>query len=303
MRRLIYNLIKYPLILIFIKTPLIKILQTRFAFQRSLKNRGIIMYTLDTLFEREYLLKIKNKEKLKKLLDTTVASGEGKKWAEHYFAQPAKNLEALKKNRVGLISDNDSRPIFEKIVNFIKINKLDNNNDVSIIQLGSSSGKDLEFFYNYFPKLNYISTDINDEILNFQKEKYKYSNFRFFKCHAEDIDKCINYFQLEDKNIILFSVGSLQYVAPFFLKEFFSKLKKIKKINLYINDPVNLPFIDSGKDLSQYRGKCSFSHRYKNYAEEFEIIEEKIIRPYALDDFIHKNTGHYYLHLKTRDRS
>ena len=48
------------------------------------------MFTLDTLFEREYLLKIKNKEKLKKLLDTTVASGEGKKWAKHYFNQPAK---------------------------------------------------------------------------------------------------------------------------------------------------------------------------------------------------------------------
>ena len=31
-----------------------------------------------------------------------------------------------------------------------------------------------------------------------------------------------------------------------------------------------MQFIDSSKDLSQYRGKCSFSHRYKNYAEEFE---------------------------------
>ncbi len=299
MRRLIYNIIKFPLILIFIKTPLIKILKKRFAFQRSLKNRGLFMFTLDTLFEREYLLKIKNKEKLKKLLDTTVSSGEGKKWAKHYFAHPAKNLEDLKKNRVGLISVNDSCPIFEKIVNFIKNNKLDNNSDVFIIQLGSSSGRDLEFFYNYFPKLNYISTDINDEILNFQKEKYKYPNFRFFKCHAEDIDKCINHFQIENKNIILFSIGSLQYVAPLFLKDFFSKLKKIQKINLYINDPVNLPFIDTGKDLSKYRGKCSFSHRYKNYADEFEIIEEKIIRPYALDDLTHKNTGNYYLHLKT----
>ena len=257
------------------------------------------MFTLDTLFEREYVCKIKNKEKIKELFDTTLASGEGRKWAEHYFANSVKNLETLKKKRVGLISDNESRPIYEKIINFIKTNNLENDSSVYIIQLGSSSGSDLEFFYNYYPQLNYISTDINDEILNFQKEKFNYQNFKFYKCHAEDIDKCINDFQLEDKNIIMFSVGSLQYVVPFFLKEFFSKIKKIKKINLYINDPVNLPYIDSEKDLSEYRGKCSYSHRYGKYAEEFEIIEEKIIRPYAKSDPIHKNTGHYYLHLKT----
>ena len=299
MKKLIYNIIKYPLILIFIKTPLIKILQTRFAHHRSLKKRGLIMFTLDTLFEREYLLKIKNNEKFRRVLNTTVTKGEGKKWAEHYYNNPAKNLEALKIKRAGLISDSEANPIFEKIVNFVKINKLENNSDLYIIQLGSSSGRDLEFFFNYFPKLNFISTDINDEILNFQKEKYKYPNFFFYKCHTEDIDKCINHFQIQGKNIILFSVGSLQYVAPFFLKEFFSKIKKIKKINLFINDPVNLPFIDFGKDLSKYRGKCSFSHRYKNYAEELKFIEEKIIRPYASDDPNHKNTGHYYLHLKT----
>ena len=299
MRRLIYNIIKYPLIIIFLKTPLIKILKKRFSMHRTIKNKGLIMFTLDTLFEREYVCKIKDNEELKKLLNTVVGSGNGKIWAEHYYAHPAENLETLKKKRTGLISCNESLPIFEKIINFIKINKLDNNNDAYIIQLGSSSGRDLEFFYNYYPKLNYISTDINNEILNFQKEKYNYQNFNFYKCSAEDIDKCINNFQLEDKTIIMFSVGSLQYVTPFFLNEFFSKIKKIKKINLYVCDPVNLLFIDYGKDLSEYRGKASFSHRYGKYAKEFEIIEEKIIRPYdTKNDPLHKNVGHYYLHLK-----
>ena len=299
MRKLIYNIIKYPLIIIFLKTPLIKILKKRFALQRSLKTRGLIMFTLDTLFEREYVCKIKGKE-LKEILNSTVDQGAGRAMAEHYYAQPAKNLETLKIERVGLISGSESRPIFKKIINFIKINKLDNNNDVYLIQLGSSSGRDLEFFHNYYPKLNYISTDINNEILNFQKEKYNYKNFKFYNCSAEDIDKCINNFKLEDKTIIMFSVGSLQYVIPSFLEEFFSKIYKIKKLNLYICDPVNLPYIDSGKDLSKYRGKCSFSHRYGMYAKKFEIIEDKIIRPYdAKNDLHHKDVGHHYLHIKT----
>ena len=97
----------------------------------------------------------------------------------------------------------------------------------------------------------------------------------------------------------MFSVGALSYVVPFFLKDFFSKIKKVKNLNLFINDPINLSFIDSEKDLSKYRGKSSFSHRYGKYAKEFLIIEEKIIHPYAKNDRIHKHTGHYYLHLKT----
>jgi hypothetical protein len=112
MRKLIYNIIKYPLIIIFLKTPLIKILKKRFASQRSLKSRGLIMFTLDTLFEREYFSKLKSKEKIRELIDSTLDSGEGRKFAKHYFAQPVQSLEAMKKRESGLISANESRPIF-----------------------------------------------------------------------------------------------------------------------------------------------------------------------------------------------
>ena len=60
--------------------------------------------------------------------------------------------------------------IYKKIVNYIKKKNLDQNKDVFIIQLGSSSGRDLEYLYNIYPKLNYISTDINDEILDFKSK-------------------------------------------------------------------------------------------------------------------------------------
>ena len=189
--------------------------------------------------------------------------------------------------------------MFERMINYIKSNNLSDDKNSYIIQLGSSSGRDLEFFLKIFPKLNYISTDVNDEILDFQKEKYSYPNLKYFKCYAEDIDECINHFKISNKNIILFSSGSLQYVNPFFLEEFFLKIKNYKNLNLFINEPVNLLFIDNNKLISNYRGSISFSHRYDKYAKNsnFNIIENQVIRPYSMDDKQHSQTGHFDLHL------
>ena len=294
MKRIIYNIIKYPLILIFIKTPFINILKRRFKYHRSSKKRNVIWFVLDTLFQREYFNKLKNKEEIRELTNSTLIDGEGKKWAEEYYNKHFQTLDELKKRRTGIMSSNDASPIFERMINFIKLNNLSDDKNTYIIQLGSSSGRDLEFFLKIFPKLNYISTDVNDEILDFQKEKYSYPNLKYFKCYAEDIDECINYFKISDKNIILFSSGSLQYVNPFFLKEFFSKIRKYKIFNLFINEPVSLLFIDNNKLISDNRSNISFSHRYDEYAKNsnLNIIVNQVIRPYSTDDKQHGQTGH-----------
>ena len=300
MKKIIYNIIKYPLILIFIKTPLINILKKRFKYHRLLiKNRNIIYLVLDTLFEREYFSKLKNKEEIRELTSSTLIDGEGRKWAQQYYDKHFQTLDELKKRRTGTMSANDALPLFEKMINFIKSNNLSDDENTYIIQLGSSSGRDLEFFKKIFPKLNYISTDVSDEILNFQKEKYNQSNLKYFKCYAEDIDECVNYFNISNKNIILFSRGSLQYVNPFFLEEFFLKIRKYQMLNLFVDEPVNLLFIDNKKKIiSKHRSNISFSHRYDEYARKsgFNIIENKVTRPYSKDDKQHGHTGHFYLH-------
>jgi hypothetical protein len=301
MRKIIYNIIRYPLILIFIKTPLINILKKRFKNYRSLKKRNIIWFVLDTLFQREYFNKLKNKEEIRELTNSTLIDGEGKKWAEYYYNKHFQTLDELKKRRIGTMSFNDASPMFERMINYIQSNNLSDDKNTYIIQLGSSSGRDLEFFSKIFPELNYISTDVNDEILNFQKEKYSYSNFKYFKCYSEDIDECINHFKISNKNIILFSNGSLQYVNPFFLEEFFSKLKNYKNLNLFISEPVSLLFIDNNKLISDNRGNISFSHRYDKYAKNsnLSIIENQVIRPYSTDNKQHSQTGHFDLQVSS----
>lgn len=301
LKKIIYNIIKYPLILIFLKTPLINILINRFKFHRSRKTKNIVMFILDTLFQKEYFNKLKSKEKIRELTDSTLISGEGRKWAQYYYDKHFQTLDQLKKKKLSLMSYDEATLIWTRIINHININNLEKNKDVYIIQLGSSSGRGLQFFYNIYPDLNYISTDVNDEILDFQREKYNYPNFKYFKCYAEDIDKCINHFNLKDKIIILFASGSIQYVNPYFLKEFFNKITIYKKLNLFINEPISLNFIDKSKKLSENRGNISFSHRYDEYAKtvKIKILEKKINRPYAKDNPNHKDTGLYYLHVKS----
>ena len=301
MSKIVYSIIKYPLILIFIKTPLINTLKKRFKDQRFFKNRNIIWFLLDTIFEREYFSKLKNKFEIRELTNLTKKDGKGRKWAKYYYDNHFKTLDKLRKNRIGSMPASEAQPIFENIINFIKLNNLQETENVFIIQLGSSSGRDLEFLLKIFPKLNYISTDVNDEILNFQQEKYNYPNLKYFKCYAEDFDECINFFDISNKNIILFSVGSLQYVNPFFLEELFLKIREYQMINLFIGEPVSLPFIDNKKKIiSKYRRKTSFSHRYDEYAKNsgLNIISSRVIRPYTKNDSHKYNvTGFFDLHV------
>ena len=96
-KKLVYTIIKFPLILIFIKTPLINILKKRFKFHRYLKERNIIWVILDALFQREYFNKLKDKNEMRELTDSTLIDGEGKKWAENYYNGHFKTLEELKR--------------------------------------------------------------------------------------------------------------------------------------------------------------------------------------------------------------
>tara|TARA_Y100000739_G_scaffold200175_1_gene184206 strand:+ start:153 stop:1091 length:939 start_codon:yes stop_codon:yes gene_type:complete len=304
MRSIIYNIIKYPLILIFIKTPLINILKKRFCINYFFKKKNIFWLLLDHLFQKEYFDKLKDKYEIRKLTDSALKNENGVNWASHYYDIHFKSLKGLQEKQSGKLKLIDSAPIFKKIISFIKENNLENHKNTYIIQLGSSSGQDIVFFLNQFPNLNYISTDINKEILDFQKKKYNYPNLKFFQCYAEEIEKCINEFNISNKNLIIFSDGSLQYVNPFFLDEFFLKIKNYKMLNLFISEPVNLKFYYNEKNLmSKSRTNISFSHRYDDYAKKSKnnIIENLLIEPYSKDDE-HGEVGSSYLHVSSIDK-
>ena len=300
-KKKINNIILQILILVFIKTPFIKILKKRYENILFNKSKSKFWILLDWLFVNEYLLKLKDKNEIRMLTDSILANGKGKKWAEIYYNEYDGSLKELKKSKTGSISTYEAKPIYNNIINFINSNNLSKDKNTNIIQIGSSSGRNLEFFLKIFPDLNYISTDIINEIIEFQKTKYNYPNFKYFKCYAEDIDKCIDYFNLSQKRIIIFSIGSLQYINPFYLDIFFLKIKNYKTIDLFISESVSLKFMDQTELLSKSLGKAKYSHRYDIYAKNYnlKIISKQIIKPYLKTDKKHHDTGHFDLHISS----
>ena len=169
--------------------------------------------------------------------------------------------------------------------------------DLYLIQLGSCSGADLKIFHDVFPNLNFISTDISDEILEFQKEKYSFDNYYFHTTHAEDIDSCFETFNLYSKKVILFSRGSLQYVNPFYLEMFFSKLKAVQQLDLFICDTTDLDFQeDDASPNSSQRFDIVFNHKYERYATpKTKVVKKEIIKPFDQKDVQNGNVAHTYV--------
>ena len=110
------------------------------------KKKNIIWFVLDILFQREYFNTLKNKEEIRELTNSTLVNGEGRKWAQYYYDKHFQTLDELKKRRVGTMFLNNASPIFERMINFIKSNNLSDDKNTYIIQLGSASGRDLNFF-------------------------------------------------------------------------------------------------------------------------------------------------------------
>jgi len=266
------------------------------------RKRNIFWSLLSYIFWIEYYAKLNDPKEISEISDSTHSDGEGRKRSEFYYNTHFKNLDNLKKQKQGIMTLDKARPIFTEIISFIRNNNLENDTNTFIIQIGSASGLDLKFFYDQFPKLNYISTEINDEILNFQKDKYNFPNFKFFKCHAEKIDRCFEEFNLKDKRIILFSDGAATCLQPYFLNIFFNIIKSHKNLIFFLIEAIDLRIIKTLKGASsKHRSGICFSHNYSQYAQKnnLKIIQEQIIEPYSKDDANHQYTGHYYLCCKT----
>ena len=263
-------------------------------------NKSLLLSPFVKIFWEEYYPKINNPNLSREITDSTLNEGEGRKWAIKFYNQRFKNFQDLEKQKIGLISADKAYPIFRDIVSFIIENKLQEDRNLYLIQLGSCSGADLKFFYDTFPNLSFISTDVSDEILDFQKEKYNFKNFDFFKTHAENINDCFKKFNLYNKKVILFSRGSLQYVNPYFLELFFSKLSAVRDLNLFICDTIDLDFLENQKKIkSNQRFDIVFNHRYEDYlSNSNKVIKNEIIKPFSEEDINNFNIGLTYLHIR-----
>jgi len=200
----------------------------------------------------------------------------GVNWANIYYTRP---FPHSKDERCGELSFSEACPIFERIYLACK-NAPD---DTYFFQIGSSSGREIAWLAKDFPKIHFFGTDLYPAVVDFCNTKFKFSNLKFFAMSAKDIHQALEV--LDNKNIILFSSGSLQYVQPEHLDYFFKySLKNNNKIEIHAHESCREKHgevLDMKGSLPD--GNFTYSHNYAHYARKngWNVLTSKIIRPYV----------------------
>jgi hypothetical protein len=261
------------IVLLFVKTRLILLLEKRILkYRRHLylnksilpmfKKRTILdHFIVSTLYFGEYYKNLKDQNVQRKLSLLTLNDGEGAYWAKYYY-----------ENQKGLIHRENRSTIYLETEKLIIDNNLDNSK-VYFVNLGSSSGLDLLHFKKKFQNINFISSDINEEIINFQKENtFKgITNIDYIIGTLENVieDIRLKFQNNSEIKIIFFTNATIQYVVPKFLDKAFNSLTNIKNKFYFCSSE---QFRNTGKkDISFHVKNILWHHDYRKYIEQYDF--------------------------------
>ena len=264
---------KKLIILFFVKTKLILLLEKKIFKYRSYlyQNKSIIPFLnkrtiLDNiivtdLYFNEYYRNLKDQKKQKKISFMTLSNGEGSYWAKHYYTTEKGAIH--RKNRSIIYSET------EKLI----INNNLNNSKVFFINFGSSSGLDLLYFKEKFNKINYISSDINSEIIDFQK-KNTFKNIPEIDYFIGSVEEVIENIKIKFQNnseieIIFFANATIQYVVPEFLEKKFENLMGMKNKFYFCNSEQFRK--NNKKEISFHVKNILWHHDLRKYVEKYKF--------------------------------
>ncbi|MFH1724211.1 MAG: class I SAM-dependent methyltransferase [Elusimicrobiota bacterium] len=256
--------------------------------------RAVFAYWL----EREYL-KEEDPDKRESMKSPLMGGDAGEVWASHYADQPI-DLE----ERIGHMSYKEACPLLPDIDKALAAE----GEPALVVQIGSSSGREIAWLAGRHPKHTFIGTDIFQKVIDYSAGKHNGANLSFRLFSAQKIGDLLE--SRRDERIIVFASGSLQYVQPEHLEIFFARINRFPNLRLYVLEPATEALMNTheklrrkegrkeGRSPSLYAGNLSYCHDYRAYAERARMntILCEIIRPYApYEDFPeHRGTVHYY---------
>ena len=231
----------------------------------------------------EYLRE-KDPDKREDLKALAMGGNSGKEWARQYDAAPIDfNI------KIGDLSFNEALPIFGEMDNILKSAQ----SDIIVIQIGSSSGREVAYFAGKYLHHTFIGTDIYQEVLDYSAQSHQLKNLSFRKVSAKDIGRLLT--GLRDKEILVFSDGSLQYVQPEHLPLFFATTRRHGSAKILLCEPIDAHRCQVN-DLagSKWRGNFSYTHNYRYYAEKegIKTIKSQVIQHYPNNP--RKSSTFYY---------
>jgi hypothetical protein len=168
-----------------------------------------------------------------------------------------------------------------KCYNYLKKIEKDNSaNQIVLAQLGSASGHDLIWTLKNTNIRNFISSDISQSALDFQKKdifnqdlfnKVKSLKVEFVKQSCTELSGYFTNPKFQENIKVILGKGSLQYETPENIIIFFTNISKTKNLYLSISQPLDNNFLkfSSNDFFSSYRGHFSFNHNYKALSEKF----------------------------------
>jgi hypothetical protein len=175
-----------------------------------------------------------------------------------------------------------------------------------VIQIGTSSGREIAWIAEQFPQVRFIGTDIFLDIIEYAQQAHNGENLEFQVFSAANLRTILD--QLKGHRVIVFSIGSLQYVQPEHLDAFFNSLGSVigvLDLEVMLAEPASVKYGDPlSLAGSQPRGSFSYTHNYRKYAERngFNSLGCNIIHPYAPSDPLHGFTVQYYWHGKVSNK-
>lgn len=229
-------------------------------------------------------------------IQSKLGDGEaGANWANYYFKE-GKKINYPPKigiEKQGDLEWHEANPALNRTIDLIS----EDPSNFCVIQVGASSGKVISYLAEKFPKTDCIYSDIFHSVTSFAKKKFKLPNLKFVTCPSECV-AAIAQTSIR-KRILIISIGSCQYVQPENINKTFQLISSItgKEINFIFDEPGR----KYQKGINQIkgsipRGKLSYTHNYKYYAEKykFNIKSWDIIEPYrSIKDYpIHFYTLH-----------
>lgn len=282
-----YSICKFPLLRMYKK----RLLSTWIFPERRnrIDNFFYEKCLLPAWFRFEYLAE-KNPNKRESLKELCMGGEGGRRWAEIYDSRSL-DFEGM----VGDMSGKEACPLLPKLDEILSKAA----EPLVVVQIGSSSGREITWLAQKNPKHKYVGTDIYPEVVAYSAEHHNLPNLTFEKCVAKEIHRVLSRYK---QKIIVFSSGSLQLVQPEHLKAFFQSLNRFPELEILLLEPGNeLRGCPDGLKGSVWRGNFSYTHDYRFYAENAGLttVESRIIRPYDENFPEHRGTIHYYYHART----
>jgi hypothetical protein len=221
--------------------------------------------------ENEYLKEL-NPDKREELKSIAMGGVNSANWAAIYDSR-ALNLSAKAFDP----NTQEALPILAYVEAACEKDKPDR-----VIQIGCSSGREIAYFAKLYPDIGCIGTDIYTEVIEYCKTNHVSENLSFESCSAHRIHELINCFQ--NQKTLIVSSGSLQYVQPEHMSEFFSQLTNLynQSVTVFVGEPASeLTGDPDGLCGSVWRGNFSYTHDYRYYSEKagLRTLKSEMIRP------------------------